>query len=117
MIEIIGVADNWHHFFRQENLRPPAQTPALSVDQSIAALELAANGMGHALVSALFAAPYLQDGRLVRSLDLEKHSEHAIYVTCQEGPLGYGSQMFLDWIIKRSFPMRQGEQSHAWRKR
>jgi LysR family glycine cleavage system transcriptional activator len=107
LIEIIGAADNWHQFFRQENLPPPAQAPALSVDQSIAALELATHGMGHALVSGLFAAPYLQDGRLVRSLDLEKHTNQAVYVTCPEGPVSYGCQMFLDWVVERSSPMRQ----------
>lgn len=107
LIEIIGVADSWHQFFRQENLPPPTQAPALSVDQSIAALELAAIGMGHALVSGFFAAPYLQDGRLVRSLELEKHTDQAIYVTCPEGPVSYGCQMFLDWIVERSSPMRE----------
>jgi LysR family glycine cleavage system transcriptional activator len=107
LIEIIGVADNWHQFFRQENLTPPAQTPVLSVDQSIAALELAANGMGHALVSELFAAPYLQDGRLARALPLEKQTDQAIYVTCPNGPVSYGCQMFLDWIVERSSQMRK----------
>ncbi len=42
---------------------------------------LAAHDMEHALVSELFAAPYLQDGRLVRSSHLEKHTDQAIYVT------------------------------------
>lgn len=107
MIEIIGVADTWHRFFLQENLAPPGKIPVLNVDQSIAALELAANAMGHALVSELFAIPYLEDGRLVRSLPLQKHTDQAIYVTCPEGPLGYGCQMFLDWIVERSSPMRQ----------
>ncbi len=107
LIEIIGVADNWHQFFLQENLRPPVQTPALSVDQSIAALELAAHGIGHALVSAVFAEPYLQDGRLVRSLPLEKRTDQAIYVTRPEGPVSDGCQIFLDWVVEQSSPMRQ----------
>jgi LysR family glycine cleavage system transcriptional activator len=106
LIEIIGVADNWHQFFRQENLRSHGQTPALSVDQSIAALELAARGMGHALVSEVFAAPYLQDGRLVRSLDAEKHTDQAIYVTRPEGPVSYSCQVFIDWIIEGSIALR-----------
>ena len=105
---IIGVADNWHQFFLQEKLAPPTQLPALTVDQSIAALELSTNGMGHALVSAMFAAPYLQDGRLVRSLPIEKRSDQAIYVTCPEGPVSYGCQMFLDWIVERSSSLRHG---------
>jgi len=107
LIEIIGVTDNWHQFFRQENLTPPAQTPVFSVDQSIAALELAANGMAHALVSEFFAAPYLQDGRLARALLLEKQTNQGIYVTCPNGPVSYGCQMFLDWIVERSSQMRQ----------
>ena len=107
LIEIIGVADNWYQFFRQENLAPLRQIPAINVDQSIAALELAVNGMGHALVSELFAFPYLQDGRLVHSLPLEKHTDQAIYVTCPEGPMSYDCQIFLDWIVERSSPMRQ----------
>lgn len=107
LIEIIGVADNWHHFFRQENLLPPEQIPVLSVDQSIAALELATHGMGHALVSAVFAEPYLQDGRLVRSLPFEKRTDQAIYVTCPEGTVSYGSQVFIDWVVEQSSPMRQ----------
>ena len=106
LIEIIGVADNWQQFFRQENLHPPAQTSALRVDQSIAALELAAHGMGHALVSELFSAPYLQDGRLVRSSHLEKHTDQAIYVTRPEGPISYGCHVFLDWVVETSSEMR-----------
>lgn len=108
LIEIIGVTDNWHQFFLQEKLVPPTQLPALTVDQSIAALELATHGMGHALVSAMFAAPYLQDGRLVRSLPIEKRSDQAIYVTCPEGPVSYGCQMFIDWIVERSSSLRHG---------
>ena len=107
LIEIIGVADNWYQFFRQENLAPLRQIPAINVDQSIAALELAVNGMGHAVVSELFAFPYLQDGRLVHSLPLKKHTDQAIYVTCPEGPMSYDCQIFLDWIVERSSPMRQ----------
>lgn len=107
LIEIIGVADTWHQFFLQENLSPPAQGAALNVDQSIAALEMAANGLGHALVSGLFAAPYLQDGRLVLSLPLELRTDHAIYATCPAGPVSYGCQVFLDWVVEQSSPMRQ----------
>lgn len=106
LIEIIGVADTWHQFFRQENLPPPKQAPTLNVDQSIAALELATHGLGHALISELFAAPYLQDGRLVRSLPLEKHTDQALYVTCPEGPVSYACQIFLDWLVERSSAMR-----------
>lgn len=107
LIEIIGVADTWHQFFLQENLSPPAQGAALNVDQSIAALEMAANGLGHALVSGLFAAPYLQDGRLVLSLPLELRTDHAIYATCPAGPVSYGCQVFMDWVVEQSSPMRQ----------
>ena len=99
LIEIIGVADNWRQFFRQENVEFPAQTPALQADQSIAALEMASLGLGHALVSRFFAEPYLADGRLIQSVPLEKRSERALYMTCPEGPVSFGSQAFQDWIL------------------
>lgn len=51
--------------------------------------------------------PYLQDGRLARALPLEKQTDQGIYVTCPNGPVSYGCQMFLDWIVERSFQMRQ----------
>lgn len=63
--------------------------------------------MGYALVSAVFAEPYLHDGRVVRALDLQKHTYQALYVTCPDGPISYGAQMFLDWIVARSAPIRQ----------
>lgn len=96
MIEIIGVTDNLHQFFRQENLAPSSQIPALNVDQSIAALELAANGMGHALVSELFALPYLQDGRLARSLPLENTPIRRSMSPARRAPSTMGLKCF--WI-------------------
>jgi LysR family glycine cleavage system transcriptional activator len=55
--------------------------------------------LGHALVSRFFAEPYLADGRLIQSVPLEKRSERALYMTCPEGPVSYGSQAFQDWIL------------------
>ena len=106
LIEIIGVADNWRQFFRQENLTPPTRLSPITVDQSSAALEIAANGLGYALVSGCFAAPYLQDGRLVRALTRELKTDHAIYVTCAAGPVSYECQLFHDWLVDHSSPLR-----------
>jgi LysR family glycine cleavage system transcriptional activator len=106
LIDIIGVADNWRQFFRQENLSPPTHISAISVDQSSAALEIAATGLGHALVSACFAAPYLEDGRLVKSLTLQLETDQAIYVTCPTDTVSYECQIFHDWLVEQSIPLR-----------
>lgn len=106
LIEIIGVADNWRQFFRQENLTPPTRLSPITVDQSSAALEIAANGLGYALVSGCFAAPYLQNGRLVRALTRELKTDHAIYATRAAGQISYECQIFHDWLVDHSSPLR-----------
>ncbi len=64
LIEITGVVDTWGHFFRQSGREGPPPAPALVVDQSLIALEMAALGQGYALVSEVFAEPYVAAGRL-----------------------------------------------------
>ena len=80
LIELAGVGDTWRHFFARHRpgVLPPA--PILTVDQSMVALDLAARGLGHALVAEIFARSRLDDGSLVRSerSDLPARSGHYI---------------------------------------
>ncbi|MCV6584231.1 MAG: LysR substrate-binding domain-containing protein [Marinibacterium sp.] len=99
LIEIIGVADTWRQFFVQEGVAPPDTGPGLQADQSLAALEFAALGMGHALVLKLFADPYLRDGRLVRSLPVDKRSEQGLYLLSARDGLAPEAALFRDWLI------------------
>ncbi len=99
LIEIIGVVDSWRQFFVQEEVPPPARLPRLQVDQTVAALDLAALGLGHALVFTLYAAPFLRDGRVVRSLPIEKRTEQALYLLTPEAAMDRDCALFRDWLI------------------
>lgn len=98
LIEITGVSDTWQQFFLQEQTPAPQTPVVLYSDQSVTALEMAALGMGHVLVSQIFAQPYLDDGRLVRSIAGQKVSDQGLYLVMPDVVPSYGAQLFLDWI-------------------
>ena len=99
-IEVTGVVDTWDTLFAREGaVAPPA--PALVVDQSVTALEMAAAGMGACLVSRLFAAPYLADGRLVRAAPAEIDTGQAFYLVHADrpNPVDREVRALCDWMI------------------
>jgi LysR family transcriptional regulator, glycine cleavage system transcriptional activator len=53
--DILGVVDTWENYFRQHNIKGGTRDPGLQVDQSVSALELTAQGLGHSLVLQSFA--------------------------------------------------------------
>jgi LysR family glycine cleavage system transcriptional activator len=67
LIEMAGVVDTWQHYFTLHAPGHSMPLPIFTVDQSLAALELAARGQGYALVTEILAQTYLADGRLVRA--------------------------------------------------
>lgn len=102
-LDIMGVIDTWESFFRQHGHAAPDRN-GLQVDQSIAALELAALGHGHALVLASLAQPYLQTERLVLSTSKDIQSAHSHYLVTL-GPrqaLSADAQNFCDWLIRET---------------
>jgi LysR family transcriptional regulator, glycine cleavage system transcriptional activator len=72
LIEIMEVDDAWTRLFRGAGLQPPTRRQIVRVDSSLMALELAASGIGHALILKAFADPYLRTGRLVQLLGIER---------------------------------------------
>ena len=111
LIEVIGVPDTWRQFFVQEGVTPPTRPAALQADQSIAALEFAARGMGHALILRMFAEPYLADGRLVQSLPLETRTEQGTYLLYAAESQSPGAIAFRTWLLEQfdADDMRDGE--------
>lgn len=105
-LDIMGVIDTWESFFRLFDHPVPARN-GLQVDQTLSALELAALGHGHALVLETLARPYLDSGRLIRSMDRQIVSRHSYYLVTAVPLQGLGlqAQQFCDWIMRE---MRTG---------
>ncbi|MTH96494.1 LysR substrate-binding domain-containing protein [Roseibium sp. RKSG952] len=99
-LDIMGVLDTWESFFRTFDRDPGERISGLQVDQTLSALELAAQGLGHALVLESLARPYLDDGRLMRSCNHRIISAHSHYLVTP-GPrraLSLEAQVFCDWL-------------------
>lgn len=99
-LDIMGVIDTWENYFAQHNITSGARDPGLQVDQSVSALELAAQGLGHCLVLKSYAQPYLNSGQLVQSCSISmksQNSHYIIYSGAREN-LPIEAQVFCDWL-------------------
>jgi len=78
LIQIMGVESDWLRLFDSADLALPAA--GVTVDTSLAALELVASGHGAALVLARFARAYEAGGRVRRVPGIELPQEQSHYL-------------------------------------
>ena len=86
LIHVLGTGDLWESFSRESGGKGLATRKLLKVDSSVVALEMAASGLGIALVLRCFASPYLASGRLVRPLTVEIATGQAHYLVASLQP-------------------------------
>src|SRR5262249_15633473 len=102
--EIMEVDDAWARLFRSAGLVLPKSTKIVRVDSSLYALELAAAGIGHALILRSFAEPYFGSGRLVQLLGIERPARMSHYLL---EPLDLQRRkpqalLFAKWLMQRA---------------
>lgn len=99
-LDIMGVIDTWENFLDQHNIKCGPRDLGLQVDQSISALELAAQGLGHCLVLKSFAQSYLNSGQLVQScaISMKSQNSHYIVYAGQRNNLPIEAQVFCGWL-------------------
>lgn len=104
LIEVLGVTDTWHHFFALHGLEPAASDPALKVDQSLIALELASRGMGVALIARVFAQSYLDRGKLVEATDLTLPARQGHYLVQPNARNRFRPEVSAvkDWLLQEA---------------
>ncbi len=88
LIFIMGSDTYWGAWFARAGMPGVDTSQGVKVDNSVAALELAAAGYGLALVFETFAQPYIQGGRLVQPVAHAFDSDAAHYVTLASQPAG-----------------------------
>ncbi len=100
-LPIMGYEKHW--FAAREALGLDAASPSdgLTVDTTIAALELAAAGAGCVLTHRLFLEPYVASGRLVSMLDQEFPDQQLYYLVTPERPQRMRREvgLFRDWLL------------------
>lgn len=100
-IHIIGCESFWDVFARQEGLGEEKIGRSLSVDTSLAALELVASGVGVALVAPDLAEPFRRAGRIrvVSGLRLNHSQAHYVLVPSQGTPRPE-AYLFRNWLLE-----------------
>lgn len=104
LIRIMGCENFWDQWFRTAGIEQPPAHRGITVDNSLAALEVAASGYGLALVLQSFAAPYLDSGRVVIPLDHQLDATYAHYLLMphHEGQLRPEVLVFKEWLEREA---------------
>lgn len=100
LIHILGVEGDWQHLFTAADQAPPFDQVGITVDTSLAALELVAAGSGVALVLERFARPFVAQGRLRQVPGLQLPQEQSHYLLTRDGidaPRAEAT-LFCDWL-------------------
>ncbi|TDQ78460.1 LysR family transcriptional regulator [Dongia mobilis] len=100
LIHILGVEGDWQHLFTTADRAPPFDQVGITVDTSLAALEMVAAGAGVALVLERFARPFVAQGRIRQVPDLLLPQDQSHYLLLRDGIDAPRAEtmLFCDWL-------------------
>jgi LysR family glycine cleavage system transcriptional activator len=100
LIHILGVEGDWQHLFTAADQAPPFDQIGITVDTTLAALELVAAGAGVALVLERFARPFVTQGRIRQVPALQLPQEQSHYLLTRDGIDAPRAEtmLFCDWL-------------------
>jgi LysR family transcriptional regulator, glycine cleavage system transcriptional activator len=101
LLHIMGYENHWLKARQVLKLADAPAVAGLTVDTTVAALELAAAGAGVALAHRIFLQGYLSTGRLVNAGLQEFVDDNSYFVITPERPqrVGREVQLFRDWLV------------------
>lgn len=101
LIHIMGHENHWLQVRNVLQVEDVEGKPGPTVDTTMAALELAANGAGCALAHRIFLSAYLATRRLVFALDHDFTDDSSYFVVTPERPQRTRRevQLFHDWLL------------------
>lgn len=104
LILIMGLEDDWLHLFQRTGLEMPVHRQHVTVDTSMAALELVEAGMGHTIVLRCYAERLIAAKRVRPSFDMELPQENAHYFLFREDDKALKPEvrLFRDWIMDQA---------------
>ncbi|MBB1249865.1 LysR substrate-binding domain-containing protein [Rhizobium sp. G21] len=103
LIHVTGYENLWQRFLKLIGVSLPASA-GINVDTTISALEMAAAGLGPALIQSDLAEPFLKSGRLARALDASIALDEAHYIVQPESQrrVRPEAMLFRDWLAKEA---------------
>ncbi len=102
LVHILGFQDQWGRYFKSADLAYDPRSPGITVDTSLAAVEIVTAGGGVALVMKRFALDLAASGRVSLPLDREIPLGQAHYLVspAEQRPLTAEANILLDWIVE-----------------
>ena len=99
LIHVTGYENLWQRLAQSAGI-PMPPSPGMNIDTTISALEMAACGVGPAIVLDGLAESYLRDGRLVRPVDAELAVEESHFIVQAEGGkrMTAEAMLFMKWL-------------------
>lgn len=104
LIHVMGYENHWLSVHQGLQLGDSSAVSGLTVDTTIAALELAASGAGYALTHRLFLPAYLSSSRLVLALDRDFPDGNSYFVVTPQRAqrMQREVQLFRDWLMSKA---------------
>ena len=103
MIHILGFEDHWARYFKYANLDYAPDEIGLSVDTSLAAIELVAADGGVALVMKRFVDGLAASGRIgipmPDEIEIELEQAHYIWESREKPRRSIGVELFRSWLF------------------
>lgn len=101
VIQIMGCEDLWTRLLHLVGASDVVPSTGYKVDTSLAAAEMAAVGMGSALVLRCFADPFVKSGRLIVPVDVELPLEQSHHLLLPEGQHRARPEvlLFREWLL------------------
>jgi LysR family transcriptional regulator, glycine cleavage system transcriptional activator len=115
LIHIMGYENHWLKVRQELQLAEAPASAGLSVDTTVAALELAAAGAGVALAHRIFLQGYVTTGRLVNAVLREFNDDNSYYVITPERPqrVRREVQLFRDWLVDAAAAEADGSENRS----
>ena len=111
LIHVTGHENLWRRLMNEAGLPEPDMGGGIMADTSLAALELAASGIGPVVMLRSFGEQALAAGRLIQPLDIELPLDQSHYLLLPEGVsrLKPEAVLFREWLLDeaRSTPLGQ----------
>lgn len=103
LIQVTGYENLWVKLAKSHGLQLPPHS-GLNIDTTISALELAASGVGPAIVIEGLAEPYLASGRLIKPLSASLAIDDAHYFLQPEGQrrITAEAMLFQTWLKEQA---------------
>ena len=109
LLHVAGYEHGWQHWLRDHGCDKLSLDAGIQFDTLIAAMEVAANGLGVALARSSLLSSLIPQNRLVMPLKQTTKTDEAFYLVSPKRPeANSDAAKFRDWILSTAIEEKNG---------